>query len=525
MALVPPPRRIPSPPEIGLPEKFQAWRPSQEDFLSVIITSDKRGKVGCAPTGFGKTPCVVGAALYSGKPTGIVTATKALQGQYMDDFSSCGMVNLMGRNNYKCGLREDYSCEEGYAASCPHVGSVLCPSSAAEMAAAASPLVLTNYAKWTKSRKYGTGLQHLTQVIFDEGDEAPDAIAAEMQVILNQHEVGGDLEMDFPKLHEAEEMPIWKTWARHAASVAEEKMILAKARITGVSKPKPSWVRKFTHMRNLLRRLIILRSAQPQDWIVDEIKDGYQFDPIRIGRYTESTLLLGVPSVVFVSASIRPKTMYTMGIPARDFVFKEFESDFPPERHPIYYVPTMRAEYAASSWSPMWLRHDQIAAKRQDRNGIVHTVSYTRQTELKETSRFGDRMICNKQGEPLSPTLDKFFNTYPGSILATPSVESGYDFRYRKAEWQFLTKIPFDPPSKILKAREADDKEYRAAIAMRRLVQSAGRIMRVKDDQGETFIGDEHMEWFLPRYRHLAPNSFNVQRIAMVPPPPERLNI
>jgi Rad3-related DNA helicase len=525
MPLQPPPKRIPQPVELGLPEKFQSWRPSQEEFINVIITSDKRVNVGCAPTGFGKSPAVVGAALYTKRPTCIVTASKALQRQYLDDFESCGMVNLMGRNNYQCSLRDDYSCEEGTAASCPYRGSVSCPSSAAEIAAASSPLVITNYSKWTKSRKYGTGMQHFTQVIFDEGDEGPDAIAAEMQVVLNAHEVSEDLGLDFPKQHEAEEMPLWKHWSRHASTIAEEKMNVARARITGVSNPKPSWVKKFTHMRNLLRRLIILRSAVSEDWIVEEIKDGYQFDPIRIGRYAESTLLLQVPHVVFVSATIRPKTMYTMGIPRRDFEFREFDSDFPSERCPVYYIPTMRADAKAESWSQMWLKHDQIAGKRQDRNGVVHTISYNRQQELVQSSRFSEKMIYNERGKPLADKMDDFFSTYPGAILVSPSVETGYDFRFKRAEWQFICKIPFDPPSKILKAREADDKEYRSAIAMRRIVQAVGRGMREKTDQCETFIGDEHLEWFYPRYQHLAPNYFKLQKIHTLPPPPPRLTV
>jgi Rad3-related DNA helicase len=526
---VPPKVKIPLPQEIGLPEKFQAWRPAQEQALDVIITSPKRIKVVCAPTGIGKSAINVGVALHTGEPTCIVTESRALQDQYQSDFADCGMVNLKGRSNYQCTLREDYTCEEGIAANCPNRGSVLCGSSAAEMAAAASPLVVTNYSKWTLSRKFGTGMSHFTQVIFDEGDEGPDAIAQAMQVTLQSHEINDELELAFPSQHEAGSMVKWKEWSRHASFVAEDKMNEAKNRIQGVSKPKPSWVRRFTHMRNLLRRLTILRSVRvdidPPEWIVDELPDGYVFDPVKIARYAETTLLLRVPSVIFTSATIRPKTAYMMGISKQNFEFLELPSSFPKERCPVYYTPVMRADRNAQSWDPMWLRHDQIAAKRRDRNGVTHTISYMRQQELRVASRFGDSMICNKKGEPLAKAIEDFFKTYPGAILTTPSVETGYDFKRKRAEWQFICKIPFEPPSKILKAREADDGEYRASTSMRRLVQASGRLMREETDQGETFIGDEHMDWFYPRYRHLAPNYFNPIKVDIIPPPPPRLEV
>jgi Rad3-related DNA helicase len=103
----------------------------------------------------------------------------------------------------------------------------------------------------------------------------------------------------------------------------------------------------------------------------------------------------------------------------------------------------------------------------------------------------------------------------------SPSVFEGFDFKQDKARWQFMCKIPFEPPSKIVKAREAVDKEYRPYQAMQALVQSFGRGMREYDDWCENFIADEHMDWFYPRYKHLAPSSFNsfLRHITVLPAP------
>ena len=81
---------IPSPTDCGLPEKFSAWRTSQEEAIRVMITSKKRAVAVAAPTGFGKSPTYVAAALLSKLPTCIVTNSRGLQDQLLEDFAEVG---------------------------------------------------------------------------------------------------------------------------------------------------------------------------------------------------------------------------------------------------------------------------------------------------------------------------------------------------------------------------------------------------------------------------------------------------
>jgi Rad3-related DNA helicase len=515
--------KIPSPSELGM--HIPSWRSGQEEAINVIITSEKRVTALCAPTGFGKSPVAVAAAILSGVPTCIVTSTRGLQDQYLRDFAHLGMVDIRGRRNYNCNLKPNYTCEEGQAARCPYKGTVACRCSQAEMRAAASSLVVTNYAKWCAARRFGQGMDHFKQVIFDEGHEAPSALANAMQVILYTKEIEETLKLKFPVGLDSEDFSIWKRWCSGARIAANDAMIAAQARITGIPDPKPAWVRHFTHMRNLCRRLATLSTAAAKEWIVEQVEQGYQFDPIRPGRYGELALLLKVPRIIFVSATLRPKTLYMVGVSRADSEFKEFDSDFDPKRCPIYYIPTQRVDKRNPDNSLLWARLDQIAATRRDRKGIIHTVSYARRDEITTTSRFSSDMLINPKGEPPTEMITAFKAAPPGTILVSPTVGTGYDFPGRDCEWQFLCKIPFEPPSKIVKAREADDPEYRPYKSMQALVQTFGRGMRSKSDRCENFIGDDHMEWFRPRYAHLAPRSFHgfYRTVNTLPAAPEKL--
>lgn len=517
--------KIPPPDEVGLPPKFDKWRSGQEQAISNIMTSTKRVVALSAPTGFGKSPTYIGYALLSGQPTCIVTNSRGLQDQLMRDFASIGLVDIRGRSNYACAARDDYSCQEGYATQCPYKGTIGCPASQAEMRAATSSLVVTNYDKWVASRRYGQGLSHFTQVVFDEGHDAPDAIAKAMQVTLSDHEITDILKLDYPR--GADVFACWKIWASYAREVAEDLIRDQKYKISSVSSPKSTWIKELYHLTNLHRSLCILGAARPEDWVSEENHTvGFQFDPIRPARYAESTLLLNTPKIIIVSATLRPKTMYMLGVGKINYDFFEFESDFDPQRCPIYWVPTMRVDARAKDLSQLWIRLDQIISRRQDRKGIIHTISYQRQQDVLSRSRFAKQMFTNSKGIPATSMVEVFRASERGTILVSPSVATGYDFPGKDCEWQFMCKIPFgDGRSKINKARNEADPEYGAYQAMQTMVQSFGRGMRSREDQCEGFICDDHLQWFLPRFRHLAPNSFYrlFKKVDVLPQPPRRL--
>lgn len=514
---------IPSPQELGLPEKFTHWRPTQIDMLQWLLGSPRRVKAVCGPTGSGKSLVIVGYALITKQPTAIVTDSRALQSQYTREFAEIGMVDIRGRKNYPCDLKPEYTCEDGYQAQCPYKGTVGCPSTAAEMRAAASSLVVTNYDKWTAAKKYGQGMQHFTQVVFDEGHEAPNALARAMQVLVNHRERERDICLDPPS--QSGDMAAWKVWAVDARAVVESELKRAIDSLRGASDPRPTHVRHALHMRHLNRRLGTLSTCNPANWIVEEGDKGFQFDPVRPGRYAESSLLLRVPNIIIVSATLRPKTLFMLGQGKDTFDFREFPSEFDPKRNPIYWVPTMRVDARATDLSLLWVRLDQIAARRQDRKGIVHTVSYARRDDVVARSRFAPAMFVNERGEAPTPLIDLYREAGDGAILVSPAVGQGHDFPGPTCEWQLLCKVPFPPPSAILRARTEDDKEYPYYLAMQKMVQTFGRAMRYAQDQCENFIVDDHVEWFLPRYGHLAPKSFHAffQRVERLPQPPPRL--
>lgn len=517
-----------SPLEIGLPPKFDKWRSGQEAGVRAILESPKRHTVVSAPTGWGKSAAVVGAALASGKRTCIVTSTRGLADQYNTDFSECGLVDIRGLANYECSLKPDYTCQEGKAVRCPYWGTIQCPYSQTEMRAATSRLLITNYAKWTSFRKNQSCLDNIEMLILDEAHESPEALASAMEVVLHYKEME-DISVPFLNGVESQEMWNWKEWAKAARNVCENEAIEAKRKLDSPNL-KLAWIRRYNHLKNLLERLATIALANSRDWICEETKEGWRFDPIRPARYAEGKLFCRVPRVIAVSATVRPKTMFMLGVQRERFDFHEYPSDFDASRCPVYHIPTMRMDHRQENFQPLYLRIDQIMGSRTDRKGLIQTVSWKQggasTEEIHRHCRFSNYMLSNEQGKPASSYIEEFKKAPPPYVMISPSISTGYDFANDSAEYQILVKIPFqDGRSKIVKARQEDDRDYGPYNTMQSLVQRVGRIMRSKSDRGESILVDDHAQWFVKKYGHFAPANFHkfYRTVDIVPPAPPKL--
>lgn len=500
---------VPTPHEIGLPAKFSKWRNGQSDAIHSSMVSDKRFDVVCAPTGFGKSPCYVAMALLSGGRACIVTSTKGLQEQLMDDFGPIGLVDIRGKANYQCASRPGWTCEDGHSGGCTKRGSSSCCYSAAYNAARTSRLVVTNYKYWIAVHKYGLGLGKFDIVIFDEAHGCLNELADSLQVRISHHEVEEMLGSNFPATSESDDGSGWKCWASHLRVDAEAYCANKLADIGGSRNARPSLLREYNHGRNLVRKLAIIALMRACDWVWEEQDWGWQFDPVRTAKYAESYLFMRIPKVMLTSATVRPRTLNLLGVKTDNIAFHDYPSSFPPERSPVYQVPAARVDFRLTDHRAWVLRMDQIMGTRLNRKGIIHTVSFARRDEVIRNSKYREFMISNWDGEPVDAMVKRFKVTPPPAILVSPSVMTGYDFPASECRFQIIGKVPFpDSRSKVIKARQKADNSYGPYAAMQNLVQACGRGCRSEDDWCESAIVDDHAAWFVPKFAEMAPKSF-----------------
>lgn len=204
--------------------------------------------------------------------------------------------------------------------------------------------------------------------------------------------------------------------------------------------------------------------------------------------------------------------------------FHETPSTFPISRRPVIHIKTVALNHRSDdSHLQLWGdRIDQIIKTRHlDYKGIIHTVSYSRAKWLLDHSEFARYMLL-PESRTTQEVVDRFRRADTPSILVSPSVTTGLDFRDDQARWQIIGKLGFpDTRGAVAAARLAQDKDYGPYIAMVGLVQAVGRLVRSESDWGESLITDDNVDWFLRRYSRFAPKSFleSYKSVLTVPKP------
>lgn len=512
-----------SPGAFNLPSKFIGWRPNQESAILKAINTPRRVLVEICPTGFGKSLVYITSSLLSANRTVFLTSTKGLQSQLINDFRELGIVDIRGRNSYKCLVLKDGStCD--YA---PCIGGYQCPLRVsgclyfdALKRAQRAKYIVTNYACWMSQNEYGEGFgSNIDYLVCDEAHDIPSIVSSFLTVTLDKSD--SIIEDILPRFS-PQTIGGWKSWAEAHLDEIEDEIEALKSRIIlGGDRQLRKRLAKYQRLFNNLK---VLNKMTP-DWIWDGTEYSISFSPIWPGPYCEDVLFHNIKRVLLTSGSICGKTINKLGLSEDAFEMIEYPHSFPVQNRRLIHIPTIRVNYRSSDMDlrELVMRIDQIIRGRTDRKGIIHTVSYPRKNFIMTNSKFGDVLIShNNRG--IEAAVRKFKLSSPPAVLISPSVTTGYDFPDDECRYQIIAKLAYpDTRDKITKARTKDDSEYGAWIAMQQLVQTVGRAVRSEDDFAENFILDDNIKWFLPKYSTFAPKWFADSYIGVrtIPQTPE----
>lgn len=545
---------ITPPTAFGLPEKFSSWRPGQYEATVQAIDSPRRFVAHGAPTGCGKTIIYMAHALMMGLRTCVLTSTKALQTQLIEDFRQCGLTDVRGQGNYRCkalwpgGNYYDKdlpawmrSCEWGpcHAGLACRLKEGGCDYYDAYKDAQEADLVVTNYSYWLAIHAYGGSLTvrrperdelgqptgEVTEVnpfdllVCDEAHSAPSELSSFLQLEFTAAEVEGLLGSSFPA---SEDLEVWQQWAQQRMDEIERR----QEQLAG--KADKEALKEGRALRRISKRLGHLQFAQGE-WILDTIQKRKLWSPVWPGAYAD-LLFRTVPKVLLTSATVKEKTCEMLGIGAEELDFFEYPSLFPKERRPLISfnssIPLRISHRSHPSHLQLWVaRIDQILDRRQDRKGIIHTVSYNRRNFLMANSRHAANFLTHDPHNT-EAVVSAFKRSGPPCVLISPCVGTGYDFPGEELEFSIIAKVPFpDSRSNIMRARCESDKDYSAYLAMQELVQASGRGMRSAQDRHEVLVVDDNIRWFLWKYKHFAPGWFleSHKTVSNVPDPPPKL--
>lgn len=543
---------LPPPSYFDLPRKFTAYRPHQSTAILRGWMSPARFVAQSAPVGFGKSLNAVLQSILLGKRTVILTATKGLQDQYHREFSTLGLVDQRGRDNYLYIGDIDHNgrsttgdtCESG-----PCMGGIFCAYKnkgclydAAVMQFNTARLAVTNYAWWLAVAR-NPGVVTPEMLVCDEAHDAPAQLENALAFELHDGDIRKYLTqppLDPP--HGEYFVPAdWAAWARGEGVRLTEWA--TELTTTGQARRDVPLYRAVKRLGQHLTRLATAGPTVPWVWERVEVGRVWKFAPLHPAQFAEAELFRGVGRVLLTSGTLTTKTLTQLGLHPRNTDYQDYPSPFDPQRAPIVLLDTgirNTRDISDAELESLVGTIDNIIGARLDRKGIIHSVSYARQEWILAHSRYAHLMHANRRKvrgnhhHNTTPTstaavVAKFKAAPPPAILVSPSVTTGWDFPGAECEYQILPKLPFpDCSGRIAKARAKMDPEAVTHACAVELQQMCGRGMRGEADRCETLILDASGRWFFGSGNRGMFNAafwqfFRWGRPGECPPPPPKL--
>lgn len=510
-----------TPHDLGFPEQFERFRDAQVEAIEYALTTDKRFVGLGAPPGIGKSAIAYALAKLLGGRTVILTGTLGLQDQY-----ACfpDIADIRGRSNFPCW--EGGTCEDGGRMGCKDKGG--CPYMGAFRAQNASDVVVTSYAYFLAVHEKSKGIEPPDTLICDEAGLAAEWLSRALDFTIGERECkeSGTKLDPLP----GEDIETWAKLYERIRSGAEARLAYLKAQpVPRSGSARDRLARDLRKAESFVDRADKLLRLD-DNWVCtreDGTDDGrlWRFECVWPGKYREK-LFRGIPRVVLMSATLRPKTLSLLGIPKSDCDFREWGRQFPAVNGPVLWIPTARMNHRMNDEAKgRWMgRIGQILEARDDRRGLIHTVSYARAKEIAaSTLGLSHPIVLNGAADPESQSARQAFERHVkgpiGSVLVSPSFSTGWDFAGKHAEYQIIAKLPIpDTRGKAMQARCERDRGYSDYLAAQELVQSCGRVVRSEKDRGETLLIDDGWTWFRAKAEPHMPKWFKVRREDELPP-------
>lgn len=521
------PESLPSPGALLNLPRFSSWYPGQERVFQQVLAwyrSPSRFLSLSVPAGSGKSLSAILASRLLGARTCILTATKGLQSQYVDDFGSIGLQSVKGRGNFSCALSphltaEEGSCNEGLP--CP-LRSTTCAYYLQLSAALDSSAIITNYSYYLAQTAYSTGLGKIGLLILDEAHLAFNALEGFLSVYLS-HMDASSIGVDLSRQEQSWEW--WRAWAVASLPRAEavsHDLELRARRLRSSGEPVPTALsRSLRTARSMVNRLSTLSSALGK-WVVQPRGHGWRFTPVWVRDYGD-LLYQDAPKVILMSALLSDKTLDILGVPSSQRTTYAAPSPFPPVNTPVYHVPSVRVnQHTDGPGMALWAaRIDQYIQRRLDRKGIVFTVSYDRARNFMARSRHKDILYTHSTND-VTAVVERFRRAAPPAVLVSPAVTSGWDFSGDDCRYIVIGKIPYpDTTDPVLRARAEDDKDWPSYCAMETLANESARGSRSVADKCEVAVLDDNWKWYWYRFKQFAPAWFAERVIGSVSTVPE----
>lgn len=499
-------------------------RPEQKRIINEIIEAIEMGFKNIiveAGTGTGKSAIATTIANYI-SDSYILTMTKQLQNQYLDDFDYM-LAEIKGKSNYNC-QRTDTTCDncyiddynDGAETKIPHCDS--CPYRSALKHAMSSEVMLTNYDYLYMAGNYASLFTERELIVLDESHNLEKKIMSFIGKTLNRQTIFKRYGIDifYPitegqTLKSIDNVDYWVGVLHHLIEIGSRKQRNEKNR-----KLRELYKKEIDKFNYLIVQLedteakFIIELPTKKDILKDKLENNRfynglkaEFKPLKITDYSDSLLQFGNIRL-FMTGTLgnHDKFCEWIGIDPKETYYLYVKSPFPVANRPII------KSYVGSMSNNRWnnprniVKINEIIQKHKNQKGVIHTSSNQQAWFIKKS--LNSNKVWVAQGETREDTIRRFENSNKPIILVGAGLKDGVDFKGDKCRFQIIFKIPYPSlAGKQVNIRMHYDESWYNYQTIMPLMQAYGRGIRDMDDYCDCYILDNDFEKLLRKYKFL----------------------
>ena len=498
-------------------------RPEQKQIINEIIEAIEMGFKNIileAGTGTGKSAIATTIANHIGDSY-ILTMTKQLQNQYIDDFEYM-LSEIKGTSNYNCNIRPT-SCDDCLQLDNNRGRHVDCPYKMALENAKEHPCVITNYDYLFYAGNYAQVFEKRELLVLDESHNLEKKIMHLIGKTLNRQTIyktyGFDIFYPVTKgatLKSIDNVDYWVKQLQELMVRAKSNMAIAPNR-----KQREVYGKDLKKFQYLITQLedeeakFIIELPSKKDIIKDKLINNKfegmlkaEFKPLTISDYSDQLLQFGNIRL-FMTGTLGSKDKFCnwIGIDPKETYHIFVKSPFAVEHRPIIksYVGSMSGRKGPN---PNWrnpqaiVKINKIIQKHKHEKGVIHTSSNQQAWYIKKM--LASNLVWVAQGNTREDTIKRFESSHKPVILVGAGLKDGVDFKGDKCRYQILFKMPYPSlAGKQVNIRMHYDQSWYAYQTIMPLMQAYGRGIRDMDDYCIMYVLDSDFDRLLTQHKYL----------------------
>ena len=476
-----------------------------------------------AGTGIGKSAIATTLAnMY--EDSYILTMTKQLQEQYLDDFDEM-LVEIKGRGNYKCNYKG--SCDFCIKAEYNLRRCSNCEYQLAFKRATEAKNVITNYDYLYYAGVANPILDSRELLILDEAHNLERKMLMLSSLELNREYISTKFGIDIfePLMHSSKSFNELKRNSEYWVRLCDDLIKECKKRIKKIEgdanksvqvtldefENDPSKYSNFDYVEKqnleqdiktfagiglgLAHEELIIDLPNRDSILNNEMDISAEFKPFSVADDTQN--LLGMGNVcIFLTGTLGSKDKFCEwnNINPEETYYIYEKSPFDVEKRPIYadFVGNMSGRRRGKT--PNWKNKrainklKELLSRHKNEKGVIHTSSNEQAFWIMDNLR-DDRLVF-VGGEDRNHTLKDFTKSKENTVLIGASIKDGVDFKGDLCRFQIVFKIPYPQLNEQVKYRKALDPKWFYYQTVMALMQAYGRGIRDMDDWCVMYIID-----------------------------------